>query len=429
LASAVLADKPYLAMIESLAPKARDLVLAVGADRVHLVDEEAARVDRWRDKRGNKLAAGDLLPVKVVNVEVKKGKRVVEGLRMAVLAQRPDVEAALVALDPATGRLTAMVGGYDYDLSQFNRAVQMRRQAGSSIKPYIYTAALEKGFTEVSIVPDAPVCVATAAGQWCPHNYKNEFLGPVTLRTALAKSLNTVSVRLVEAVGVDNTIEMFRRFGLTSPIVRHVSIALGVPELSPYEAAYAQATFPAGGLEVRPLFVTRILDGEGRVLEENAPPSQRKRRIPADTAYVMVDLMKNVIQNGTGKRALALGRPVGGKTGTSNDFKDAWFVGYTTERLGVVWVGRDDFKPIGHDTTGGQTALPIWLDFMQHGHPDTAPRDFAPPPGVMFVRAGEKGGPARPGAPGSLLIPFKRGTLPREFAEGAAKSEFSDELF
>src|SRR5262249_33881334 len=156
----------------------------------------------------------------------------VETVEEAHLAQRPEVQGALVALDPATGHLTAMVGGYDYDLSQFNRATQARRQAGSSVKPYIYAGALEHGFTEVSIVPDAPVAIRTAAGLWTPHNYKPEFLGPVTLRTALTKSLNTVCVRLVAALGVDKVIEEIRKFGITAQIVRHPSIALGTMEVS-----------------------------------------------------------------------------------------------------------------------------------------------------------------------------------------------------
>ena len=157
-----------------------------------------------------------------------------------------------------------------------------------------------------------------------------------------------------------------------------------------------------------------------------APP---RRRIPADTAYIMVDLMKNVVQNGTGKKALALGRPAAGKTGTSNDFKDAWFVGYTADLLAVVWVGRDDFRTITYDATGGQTALPIWLEFMQHGHPSTPVRDFTPPPGILFARATESGNPARPGTPGSVLVPFKRGTLPRDFAGAGTSAEFTDENF
>jgi penicillin-binding protein 1A len=433
VAGVALLDKSYAGLIESLrglgGRKSNGFQVALGAERFPLVEEDVGRIERWTGRKNNHLQAGDLIPVKVVNVEVKKKKHV-DVVRMVTLAQRPDVQAALVAVDPATGWLTAMVGGYDYQQSQFNRAVQARRQAGSSIKPYIYAAAVEKGFTEVSIVPDAPVAVHTAAGIWAPHNYKNEFLGPVTLRTALAKSLNTVSVRLVEAVGVDNTIEMFRRFGITSPIPRHISIALGVPELSPIEAAYAQATFPAGGMEVPPVFITRIVDADGKVLEDNSRAPQRKRRIGADTSYVMVDLMKNVCTNGTGKKALALGRPVAGKTGTSNDFKDAWFVGYTSDLLAVVWVGRDDFKTIGYDTTGGQTALPLWLDFMQHGHPDTPVRDFPPPPSVLLVRAtGDKGQPAKPGTPNSVLIPFRRGTLPRDWALNAQNATFADGVF
>lgn len=436
IGGALVPNQAYLGLVEQAVGKpaeARKLRVRVGAERLSLEARDAGRVERWLGRRGNHLGPGDLLPVKLVTVERKQrlhGRAVTEQVREVVLAQQPDVQAALVAVDPATGWLRAMVGGYDYALSQFNRAVQAKRQAGSSIKPYIYAAAMEKGYTELSIVDDAPVFVKTVAGVWSPKNYEGKFLGPVTLRTALAKSLNTVSVRLVESVGLDRTIEMMRRFGLTSPIVRHPSIALGVPELSPMEAAYAQATFPAMGLEVEPVFVTRVLDGDGKVLEEHATPTERKRRIPADLAYVMVDMMKNVVQNGTGKQALALGRPAGGKTGTSNDYKDAWFVGYTADLLAVTWVGRDNFKSIGHNATGGQVALPIWLDFMQHAHPDTSVRDFTPPPGVYFARAlPATGQPAAPGTLGSVLIPFRRGTLPPQFQKGTTDAQFSDDKF
>jgi penicillin-binding protein 1A len=212
--------------------------------------------------------------------------------------------------------------------------------------------------------------------------------------------------------------------------VRHPSIALGVPELSPMDAAYAQATFPAGGMEVKPVFITRVVDSAGEVLEDHTKAEPRKRRIPADTAYVMVDMMKNVVATGTGKKALELHRPAAGKTGTSNDFKDNWFVGYTHDLLAVVWVGRDDFKSIGYDATGGSTACPIWTDFMLQGHPTTPVRDFAPPPGILFARATvDKGNPARPGTPNSVLVPFKRGTLPRDFAQGEATAQFTDEAF
>jgi penicillin-binding protein 1A len=324
------------------------------------------------------------------------------------------------------------VGGYDYDLSQFNRATQAKRQAGSSIKPYIYSAALEHGFTEVSTVLDAPVAVHTAAGIWSPHNYKPEFLGPVTLRLALQKSLNTVSVRLVEAIGVDKVIEQIRKFGIVAQIVRHPSIALGTPEVTLLEHAYAYATFPSGGLEVTPVFIEKISDADGNTVEEAVKfdPQKRRRRIPADTAYVMVDLMKNVVEKGTGQKAKELLRPAGGKTGTSNDFKDNWFMGFTRDYVCGVWVGRDDFKSIGFDATGGTTAAPIWTEFMKTAEEGKPVRDFDPPSDVYFVRATpDKGLPARPGTPGAILIPFKRGTLPAQFARGESKAQFSDEIF
>ncbi len=259
--------------------------------------------------------------------------------QVAELAQAPTVQGALIAVDPANGHMTAMVGGYDYNQSQFNRATQAHRQAGSSIKPYIYTAALEHGFTEVSIVEDAPITIHTAAGMWSPHNYKAEYLGAITLRTALQKSINTVSVRLVAALGVDKVIDEIRAFGLTTPIVRHPSIALGTPEVTLYEHVYGYATFASGGKEVTPVLIEKILDADGNVLEEAAKfdPAKRRQRIPADTAYVMVDLMKNVVEKGTGTKARELGRPAAGKTGTSNDFKDNWFMGYTPDyvRVGI----------------------------------------------------------------------------------------------
>jgi penicillin-binding protein 1A len=360
---------------------------------------------------------------------------VVEEVQVARLAQQPDIQAALVALDPATGHLTAMVGGYDYNLSQFNRATQAKRQVGSSIKPYIYATALEHGFTEVSIVPDAPISVKTAAGFWSPHNYKGEYLGPITLRTALQHSINTVCVRLVVALGVDKVIEGIRRFGITAPIVRHPSVALGTPEVPLIEHAYGYATFPAGGLEVTPVLITKIMDADGNVVEEYKPPPEkaRKRRIPADTAYVMVDMMKNVVEKGTGQKAKELGRPAAGKTGTSNDFKDNWFMAYTHDLLCGVWVGRDDFKSIGYNATGGTTAAPIWTEFMKAAHPPTPIRDFDAPTDVYFVRAtADKGQPARPGTPNSVLLPFKRGTLPSQFtkvARAPGDATFSDDVF
>jgi penicillin-binding protein 1A len=426
--STLVYGRPYLALVERQGKK---LYARLGGLRVLFDEADAQRIARWTEKRGNKLEEGDVVPVRVSRGEVKRGsgkKAFVEQVELAELAQRPEIQGALVALDPNNGRLTAMVGGYDYALSQFNRATQAHRQAGSSIKPYIYSAAVEKGFTETTIVPDAPISIQTAGGVWSPHNYKAEYLGPITLRTALQKSINTVSVRLVAGIGVDKIIEEFRRFGVVAPIVRHPSIALGTPEVTLLEQTYGYATFPAGGMAVKPVMIDKILDADGNVVEK-AEPAPPRRRIPADVAYVLVDMMKNVVERGTGQRAKELGRPTGGKTGTSNEFRDNWFIGYTRDLVCGVWVGRDDFKPIGYDATGGTTAAPIWTEFMKAGHPATPVRDFDPPPGVYFVRANPAtGAVVKPGSPGSVLIPFRRGTVPTAFAKGE-KPTFGDEVF
>jgi penicillin-binding protein 1A len=345
-----------------------------------------------------------------------------------VLATTPPVQGALVALDPQTGRLVAMVGGYDYATSQFNRATQARRQIGSAIKPFIYAAAIDRGMTPMTIKWDAPVKFKTASGIWAPHNYKPEYLGAITLRTALAKSINTVAAQLVAQIGVDGVVDMMRGLGIESPLPHGLSLALGTADLGLEETAYALASFPAGGKLVRPLSITRITDADGRVLEEHTAPPVQEQRLSPETAYVVTDLMKGVVEIGTGKKAQALGRPVAGKTGTSTNYRDAWFYGFTPDLLCGVWVGRDDFKPVGHDVTGGQVAVPIWLDFMREAEKGHPVRDFPTPPGVVLARANpETGEPAPPTNPKSRLIPFKRGTLPPAFRGGTAG--FSDPSF
>jgi penicillin-binding protein 1A len=427
---ALLAGRPYLALYERAGKKA---FARLGAVRVVMDENDVAKIDHWLQKRGNTLTPGDLIPVRVSKVDVKKGsgkRAVVETNEVAELAQQPEVQSALLAMDPQNGFITAMVGGYDYNQSQFNRATQAKRQAGSSIKPYIYSAALEHGYTEVSIVQDAPVTIKTAAGFWSPHNYKGDYLGAITLRTALQHSINTVSVRLVADMGVDKVIDQIRRFGITAAIVRHPSIALGTPEVTMLEHVAGYAVFASGGYETKPVFIEKILDADGNVIEAyKAPP--KKRVLAADTAYVMVDLMKNVVQHGTGQKAKELGRPTAGKTGTSNDFKDNWFMAFTRDLVCGVWVGRDDFKTIGNDATGGTTAGPIWTEFMKAGHPNTPIRDFDAPSSVYFIRATpDKGMPAKPGTPNSVLIPFKRGTVPSQFAKTNMKNEdFGDQIF
>ena len=404
----------------------------LGALKVLIDDGDAERIERWLQKRGNKLGDGSIFPVRVVRLDKTRGsgkKQIVEQVEVAQLAQRPDVQAALVAVEVATGKLTAMVGGYDYTTSQFNRATQAKRQAGSSIKPYLYTTALDHGFTEATIVYDAPVKVKTAAGWWSPGNYKPEFLGPITLRTALTKSINTVAVRLIMQIGIDKMIEGIRRFGLQTQIVRHPSIALGTPEVTLLEHTYAYLLFPSLGLERKPILIEKIVDADGNVLE-SAKLETPRRRLPADLAYVMVDMMKNVVEKGTGQRARDLQRPAAGKTGTSNEFRDNWFMAFTRDVVCGVWVGRDDFKPIGHEATGGNTAAPIWTDFLRQAHPPTPVADFPVPSDVYFVRINpDKGNLAKPGSPGSMLIPFRRGTVPQTGAYAADRATFADEIF
>jgi penicillin-binding protein 1A len=417
---AILPEVAYVGVIVKLEPRRQRVEVDLGPRSARLVEDDAGRALRWRDaKTRARLAVGDLVPV-----TLGRGDQ-------AEIAEVPDVEGALVAADPANGDVLAMVGGYDYARSVFNRAVQARRQAGSSIKPFIYATALQHGFTELSIVEDAPIAIKTASGIWAPHNYEsNKFLGAITLKTALAHSINTVSVRLVAAMGVDPVIKTMRTLGITGDIPRHVSIALGTPDVSLLEMTAAYATFPAGGKRVTPRFVTRVTSDSGKRLEGDDARglAPRAQAIPPEIAYLMVDLMRGVVLKGTGRGAQALPRPVAGKTGTSTGFRDAWFIAYTADMIAGVWVGRDNFKPIGYDTTGGTTALPIWLDFMRAAHPDTPPREFPPPPDVTFVRASDASGePLGPG-PAATWVPFARGTVPPRFTSQVDAKEFGTSL-
>jgi penicillin-binding protein 1A len=412
-------DTTYAAVVTAVGSS---VTVASGGLSVRLEPPDEAKVLAWQGQEGARIALGDVLAVQFRNNDpgaVPAGKRAPRPT--AVLATTPPVQGALVALDPHTGYLLAMVGGYDYATSQFNRATQARRQIGSAIKPFIYAAAIDHGMTPLTIKWDAPVKFKTASGVWAPHNYKPEYLGKITLRTALAKSINTVAAQLVAQIGVDGVVDVMRGLGVASPLPHALSLALGTADLGLQETAYALASFPAGGKLVRPISILRVSDADGHVLEQHAPSPNPEQRLSPETAYVVTDMMKGVVEIGTGKKAQALGRPVAGKTGTSTNYRDAWFYGFTPDLLCGVWVGRDDFKPIGHDATGGQVSLPIWLDFMREAEKGRPVRDFPAPAGVVLARANpETGEPAAPANPKSRLIPFKRGTLPPAFRGGAA---------
>jgi penicillin-binding protein 1A len=330
-------------------------------------------------------------------------------------------------MDPHSGRVLALVGGYDWTASQFDRATQAKRQVGSSIKPFIYSAALEAGKTPVEKLHDGPFSVTTATGVWTPANYGKQYLGDVTLMTALAFSLNTISVQLAVQIGLDRIIEIMRGYGVTSPIPRHISISLGTPDLTLLELAGAYAGIANGGRKVTPRFYDLVRKSNGDVIEDLRDQPPGPQVVSPEVDYVMIQLMKGVVQRGTARYALALGRPIAGKTGTSANYKDVWFNGFTTDLLASVWIGRDDSTPIGDQITGGGAAVPIWLDFMQKSHPRTRVRDFPAPPGVSFARVEPwSGEPAGPG-PQALWMAFVRGTLPARFLSGAPVHSF-DEL-
>lgn len=296
----------------------------------------------------------------------------------------PEVQAALLAMEPATGMVRALVGGYDFSLSQYNRALQARRQPGSAFKPIVYSAALEKGFGQLSVVRDGPLSFRQAPGKyWQPHNYQNRFFGPVTLRSALAHSLNSVAVRLTERIGIDSVVAQARKLGIESRLDRNLALALGASSVTLLEMVRAYAVFASGGGLPRPLFITRIADREGRTLE--AREADLKRVLPPEVAYVLTNMLENVVQSGTARRAASLGFPVAGKTGTSSEFRDAWFVGYTPWLVAGVWVGYDDHRSLGEGETGGKVALPIWLAFMEEAGRERPPEAFPVPEGVEWV--------------------------------------------
>ncbi len=415
LADQLLPDQSYGAMIVEL-PRGGGVTVDLGPVRLPLIEKDAVDVRAWRSEdQREPIRLGDLVPVRLG----PDGKA-------ATLAQRPVLQGAMVVMEPTTGRVVAMVGGYDWTASQFDRVTQARRQVGSSIKPFIYAAAIEDGHTAIDRMHDGPYSVSTATGVWTPANYDNKYMGSVTLMTALAKSLNTISVQLAVQVGLDRLIEIMRGFGIESQIPRHISISLGTPDLTPLEIATGYAGIAAGGRRVTPRFFDLVTDTSGNVVEDlrDAPPGPQV--ISPEVAYVATSMMKGVVSRGTAKFAQQLGRPVAGKTGTSANYRDIWFTGFTTDLLACVWVGRDDSTPIGDKITGGGIGVPIWLDFMQKAHPRTKVRDFPVPPAVSFARVDPwSGDPASPYYE-SVWMPFVRGTLPAKFLVGPQVRSFED---
>ena len=354
---------------------------------------------------------GDLIQARVTKLDEASRTAGVE------LEEDPLVDGALLAIDNRTGQIKAMVGGLSFSRSKFNRAVQAYRQMGSGFKPIVYTAAIDRGFTPTSILLDTPVAYPAGPGQplYEPHDYDGKFEGPITLRHAIEESRNIPAVRTMDAIGPKTVIDYARRFGFQGPMQPYLSLALGAAEASLVEATAAYSVFPNQGVLMHPYQILRIVDRDGNLLEENKP--QPRDAIRADTAYVMTNLMRGVILRGTAARAASLDWPLAGKTGTTNDFTDAWFTGFDPNITVGVWVGFDDKKELGPAETGAQAALPIWIDFMKayidkHGDRKNPPA-FEPPGNIVFVSVDKATGTPVPAeVPGAINEAFISGTQP-----------------
>ncbi|OIR02494.1 penicillin-binding protein 1A [mine drainage metagenome] len=309
------------------------------------------------------------------------------------IVQLPQVESALIALDPENGAVRALVGGFDFNSSKFNHVTQAWRQPGSSFKPFIYSAALEKGYTPATIVEDDPITFTadeTGSKEWSPQNYENEFEGPIRLRQALAKSINTVAIRVLQAIGPEYAQDYITRFGFAAKDhPAYLTMALGAGSATPWQMARAYAVFANGGYLVQPNLIAKIVDHNGKVVSTtqfNHAGVDAPRVIDARNAFIMNSMMQSVVRNGTAARAMQLGRSdIAGKTGTTNDHFDAWFAGYSPKQVTVAWIGFDKPKTLGRNETGASAALPIWMEYMASALRNTPESIMDMPEGVMQV--------------------------------------------
>jgi penicillin-binding protein 1A len=353
----------------------------------------------------------------VIQVRVGKRDETTDSWQLS-LDQIPDAQSALVCIEAETGLVKVMVGGRDFMQSQFNRAIQSRRQPGSAFKPIIYAAALDNGFTSATEIIDSPIVFKDEVNDftWKPKNYGKKFYGPTLLRQALAKSRNVVTIKILQEIGIEYSIEYAKKLGITSELARDLSIALGSSGVSLLELVNAYAVFANQGYLVAPAFITKIEDRFGNILEEMNP--SRERVIDKSTAYIMTSLLESVVKEGTGKRVRALNRPVAGKTGTTNDLQDAWFLGYTPRFISGVWVGFDDGRTLGKGETGSRTASPIWLGFMDAILKDKPVRMFQVPEGVVFAKIDARTGLLPiPESQKTRFECFKEGTVPTEYTQ------------
>jgi penicillin-binding protein 1A len=352
----------------------------------------------------------------VAQEAVEAGLKEIEKRHPALL-KGVRVEGALICFDLESGYVKTMIGGRDFKKSQFNRATQARRQTGSAFKPVVYASALDKGYTPASVIVDAPIVFEWGGKKWKPKNFEDKFYGPITLRNALTHSVNVVTVKIAHDVGVEHIKTYAQRLGVSSAIHNDLSMALGSSGISLYELTKAYGVFANQGKTFSPIFIKKILDRDGNLVEENLPlsygrePSEEEQVLSPQTAYLMTSLLQSVVQDGTGWKAKALGRPVAAKTGTTDQFLDAWFIGYTPELLTGVWVGIDDEKSLGENETGSRVASPVWVAFMSRVLKGKPVKDFPIPEGIEFMKIDPKTGQVSSG-PDAILECFKQGTTP-----------------
>lgn len=361
---------------------------------------------------GDVLSTGDVILVKV------KEKITDTDMWKLALEQTPKVQAALMCIEAETGHVKVMVGGRDFTDSQFNRAIQSRRQPGSAFKPIIYAAALDKGYTPATVIIDSPIVFKDKERDftWKPRNYKEKFFGPTLFRNALAKSRNVVTIKILRDIGIDYAIDYTRKLGITSHLSRNLSIALGSSGMSLLEIVNAYSVFCNQGYLIEPVFITKIVDRDGNVIEEAHP--RRESVIEKSTAYIMSCLLEAVVKHGTGWRVRALKRPAAGKTGTTNNLHDAWFVGYTPQYITGTWVGFDEEGSLGKGETGSRSASPIWLGFMKKVLADKPVKVFRVPEGVVFSKIdAETGLLPIPESKKTIFECFKEGTVPTEYTK------------
>lgn len=460
--------KIYTGVVTSFDDKKKSAGVMSGVVKIEIPLAELMWAKRGITSPTQVLSKGDLIQFRVVK---KEGDQITGSLE-----QDPEIQGALFSMDVRTGQVLAMEGGFDFTKSEFNRATQAQRQVGSSYKPIIFSAALEKGFTPASIIVDSPIVYNDEeTGKWKPANFEEKFYGDTTFRQALIKSRNIPTIKIVQAVQIPNLIEFSKRIGMTATLAPDLSIALGSTAISLAELTKVYAVYPRLGRKVEPMYFSLIKDRDGKVIEEfqpkpvpsveevlkqaqlNLPPPSPepitpegettensaetptekplvlpRYPLPSDpdqvldprVAFVASHLMKEVVSFGTGQEAKQLGRPAAGKTGTTNDYLDAWFMGFTPFVVTGVWVGFDSQKPIGTNETGAKAALPIWLDYMKEAVKGQPEMDFPVPPGVVFASIHPQTGKlVPPNASFAIKEAFVEGTEPKDQANQSGTAQ------